>query len=322
MFGSKIRFYRIKPKSYFYAVENLILIFICLTAGILLKTAKILPPKTHLGLNAFIIYISLPAVALYHIPKIELSSQLLLPISVAWLCFGISFLLFRLLGKKLGWSNKLIGCITLTAGLGNTSFIGFPIIEAAYGPEAVPIGLILDQMGSFLVLSTLGIATAGYYSKGKADIGSIARKVLLFPPFIAFVLAFLIQFTGWDFPAEVQPVFLKLGATITPLAMVSVGLQLSIDIKSRHWPFLGMGLAYKLILFPLLLTLPLWIFVNEWTLIQKTSVLEAAMAPMITAAIVASAHGLKPKLSSMMLGIGIPVSFLSLWVWYLILENM
>ncbi len=43
-----------------------------------------------------------------------------------------------------------------------------------------------------------------------------------------------------------------------------------------------------------------------------------AMAPMITGAILASSYGLKPKLSSMMIGFGIPLSFLTLAIWYYI----
>lgn len=46
------------------------------------------------------------------------------------------------------------------------------------------------------------------------------------------------------------------------------------------------------------------------------SIMEAAMAPMITGTILATTYGLKPKLSSMMVGIGIPVSFLTLAFWY------
>jgi hypothetical protein len=50
------------------------------------------------------------------------------------------------------------------------------------------------------------------------------------------------------------------------------------------------------------------------------SIMESAMAPMITASILASNYGLKPKLSSMMIGVGIPLSFISLAFWYYILK--
>ena len=55
-------------------------------------------------------------------------------------------------------------------------------------------------------------------------------------------------------------------------------------------------------------------------IVVDISVMESAMAPMITGAILASSYGLKPKLSSMMVGIGIPLSFITLAFWYFILQ--
>jgi len=51
------------------------------------------------------------------------------------------------------------------------------------------------------------------------------------------------------------------------------------------------------------------------------AILEAAMAPMITGSILASAYGLKPKLSSMMLSVGIPVSFITVLFWHWIIST-
>jgi predicted permease len=51
------------------------------------------------------------------------------------------------------------------------------------------------------------------------------------------------------------------------------------------------------------------------------SIIESAMAPMITGAILASSYGLKPRLSSMMVGLGIPLSFITTAFWYLILKT-
>jgi predicted permease len=41
----------------------------------------------------------------------------------------------------------------------------------------------------------------------------------------------------------------------------------------------------------------------------EVSVLQAAMAPMVTSAILASDHGLDPELAALMVGLGIPLSF-------------
>jgi predicted permease len=53
--------------------------------------------------------------------------------------------------------------------------------------------------------------------------------------------------------------------------------------------------------------------------IFEVAVVESAMAPMITACILAASYGLHPKLASLMVGLGVPVSCLTLSLWYLIL---
>lgn len=302
-------------------MENIILIFVCLFLGIFLQRVKDFPSNGYKALNQFVIYISLPALALYYIPKIHLSAQLLFPLSVAWIGFVFSFLFFWLLGKIFRWSKKLIGCLILLGGLGNTAFVGFPVIEALYGKEGLETAIIIDQPGTFVVLATFGVIVATLFSRGTPSIPGIAKKILFFPPFVAFVLACIMNITQFDFSEEVQNVSQKLGSTVTPIALVAVGLQLKIEKNSKHWNFLALGLFFKLFITPAFFyTLYILIFGQSGKMIE-VSIMEAAMAPMITASILASSHGLKPKLSSMMIGFGIPLSFLTLAFWYWILQT-
>ena len=53
--------------------------------------------------------------------------------------------------------------------------------------------------------------------------------------------------------------------------------------------------------------------------VTQVTVFEAAMAPMIGASIVAMDHDLDPPLVTLMLGVGIPLSFLTLPVWWYLL---
>jgi hypothetical protein len=301
-------------------MDNIFLVFICLALGFGLQFLKSFPKNGYVALNHFVIYISLPALALYYIPKIEVSSALLYPIGVAWLGFALSFIFFYSLGNWLGWSKKLTGCLILTAGLSNTSFVGFPIIEALYGQEGLQTAIIVDQPGSFVVMATLGVTVASIFSKGDVQLKLIFKKILLFPPFIAFVLACFLNFTIVDFPLFLQSVFQKVGGTVSSIALVSVGLQLKIDKYSKHWNFLTLGLFFKLMLTPLFFLILYRFILKGDGLIVEVSIMESAMAPMITGAILASSYGLKPKLSSMMIGIGIPLSFLTLAFWYWILQ--
>ncbi|CAD0004660.1 MULTISPECIES: AEC family transporter [Flavobacterium] len=301
-------------------MNNFILIFFFLFLGLLLQKVKGFPSNTYKVLNKIVIYLCLPAITLYHIPKIKWSNELLFPIGAGWITFILAFVFFHFLGKKLKWSNKLIGCLILTAGLSNSSFLGYPIIEALFGKKGLETAVLVDQPGTFVVVSTLGVFVAAFYSKGSPDTLSIIRKILLFPPFIMFVLACLMNVYDYDLDLNIQSILLKIGSFVTPLALLSVGLQLSFDRKSQHWKFLRLGLFFKLILVPFVL-LVLYVFIfKQHSEPIKITIMETAMAPMITGAILASTYGLKPKLSSMMIGFGIPVSFLTLAIWYFIVS--
>lgn len=301
-------------------MDNILLIFICLILGLGLQRISTFPKNGHLALNQFIIFVALPALALYYIPKISISSDLLYPLGVAWIGFALSFLFFYTIGKRLGWPNRLIGCLIITAGLGNTSFVGFPIIQALYGEAGLKTAIIVDQPGSFVVMATLGLITAAIFSKGQANPKQIAAKILLFPPFVAFAIACIMNIMKFDFNDHLQSVFQKLGNTVTPVALISVGLQLKVDKESQHWKFLRLGLLFKLIITPAIFFLLYRFLLGGKGLAVDVSILESAMAPMITGAILASNYGLKPKLGSMMIGIGIPLSFATVALWYYILQ--
>jgi len=301
-------------------MDSLILLFLCMVIGVALQFAKAFPTNTHVVLNQFVIYISLPALALYYIPKIQINQQLLFPLGIAWIGFLLSFLLFTMLGRIFGWSKKLIGCLILLGGLGNTSFVGFPVIEALYGKTGLQTAIIVDQPGSFMVMATLGIIVAALYSRGKPDPKTIILKIVTFPPFIAFFVAILMNVLRFDFVSDMQSVFQKLGNTVTPIALVAVGLQLKFDRRSKHYGFLALGLFFKLMVTPAFFYVFYRSLLKQDNLQIDISILESAMAPMITAAVLATNYGLKPKLSTMMIGIGIPLSFLTLAFWYFILN--
>lgn len=274
----------------------------------------------YIALNQFVIYVSLPALALYYIPKIKITTNLFFPLGIAWIGFGLSFIFFYLLGKYMRWSKKLTGCLIITAGLGNTSFVGFPVIEALYGNEGLETAIIVDQPGSFVVMATLGIITATFFSRDVLNPKAMLFKIFFFPPFVAFFIALLLNIFESDFNQLFQNVFQRIGNTVTPVALVAVGLQLKIEKKSKHWNFLALGLFFKLILTPLFFYLFYKKILNTSNLMINVSIMEAAMAPMITGTILASSYGLKPKLSSMMVGIGIPISFLTLAFWYWLIK--
>ena len=298
-------------------MANFILLLVSFTAGILLRRSGRFPAATPAALNGFIIHISLPAVALLHVHRLKWDPAYLYAGLMAWVLFGLGVLFFRSVGRIFSLPGATTGALILVGGLGNTSFVGLPMIETWYGRDLLSVGVIADQLGSFMVLSTVGIATAAAYSSGNLSWRQMARKILLFPPFQGLLIALLLR--PVPFHPVVETVLQRLADTITPLALVSVGLQLRlVKLRGALKP-LSLGLFYKLFLGPALVTLLFAGLLGGEGEVMQVTVFEAAMAPMITAGIIAVDHDLDPPLVTLMLGIGIPLSFLTLpaWWWFL-----
>lgn len=306
--------------------SNLLLILFCLVLGRLLKQTGRFPANGAKTFNSFVIYVSLPAVILVQIPKLvrdtTLSADLFIPISMAWILFGASVVAFLMLGKKFGWSKSQTGALALTAGLGNTSFVGLPLIETILGPNAIPIALLIDQAGSFLVLASVGIIFASIYSprsdKGPPlTVSKVVKSILTFPPFMTLIASLILGLSSFALSPNALSVFERLGATLVPVALVSVGFQLKISptVLKQKWQLLAYGLTFKLFLAPLFFLALFHAVFQSNSFSTHVTLLEAAMAPMITAGIVAEDFEFDAELANLMIGIGIPLSLLTVFLW-------
>ncbi|BBI98917.1 transporter [Ferrigenium kumadai] len=295
-------------------MNNLLLLIFCFIAGVLLRRFRRMPDNAPATLNSFIIHVSLPALTLLYIHDLRLSGDVLLVAAMAWLVFGLSAGCFWLIGRWLELPRATTGALIVVGGLGNTSFFGLPMVEAYYGASGLGTAIVADQLGSFFALSVLGITVAGIYSSGRPTAVEIAKRIALFPPFIALIIALLL------IPVEYAPWFTallkRLGDTLAPLALLSVGMQLRLGHVAEHGRNLALGLGFKLILAPLAIYLLYVQLLGAHGQTIQVTLFEAAMPPMITAAIVASEHDLDPPLANLMVAMGLLLSFVTLYGWW------
>lgn len=291
--------------------------FVCLLLGLFLQKQPDLPlEKITKWVNAYLMNIVLPALALLYVPQIEPGWDLLLPISSAWFTFLLSWLIFGIAGKLLKWDLQTTGCLVIVAGLANTSFLGFPVVEGLYGKQALPIALLIDQGGSFLLVSSLAILVGSLYSHKEGNLREIPLKILRFPPFSFLLITIAMSILGWKTPEFIIPIVSMIGKTMAPMAIFAIGLKFSIDFDSLSSKFYWLGIGYRLILAPLMVWLIYRNFLPESSLEFKVTILESGMAPMITGSIVAIQYDLKPKLATLLAGLGIPISMVTILFWY------
>ena len=302
-------------------MNNYVLLAACMLLGLVLHRSGRLPVNAAASLNGFVVHISLPALTLAYVHGLKLNADLILPALMAWVMFALGCGFFWAVGRALGFSRATTGGLMLTGGLANTSFIGLPMIETFYGPQFLGLGILIDQLGSYFVLSTLGILVASLYASGRSvSAKAVVRKIALFAPFQAFVLALLLM--PLDYPTWLDELLRRLGATLVPIALVSVGYQLQLSLVQGRALALTVGLLFKLVIAPTLILLLFVRWLSGDRQVLDVTVFEAAMAPMIGASIVAIDHELDPPLVTLMVGLGIPLSFLTLPVWWRLLGTL
>jgi len=257
--------------------------------------------------------VALPALILQQIHLVKFDPTLIYAVLMPWLQFALSAGCFVVIGRRLALAPATTGALAKVGGLGNTSFLGLPMIETFYGASGMPVGILIDHLGSYLALSTVGIALISAYGQGAVTRLDIVPRILTFPPMIALLLAVALVPVGY--PAVVSGVLGRLAGTLAPLALISVGLQLRLAEFGGRRGLIAIGLGYKLVLAPLVIMVVYAGLIGLRGHAAQVTLFEAAMPPMLGGSIVAIQYGLDAKLISLMVGLGTVAAFVTMPAW-------
>ncbi len=298
-------------------IESLVLLAGCLVLGWLVAHLGKPPQSLPQNLNWWVLNVALPALVLELIPHVHIDSHLwFLPVAM-WLVFVGGWALAALLGAWLGWTRARIGSVALAAGLGNTALVGFPLVEALRGQEGLALAAFTDQLGCLISLAVGGITVAAVYSGGKPEPRVILKRVLLFPAFIALIIGFIAAAAG-GWPPVIESFVARIGATLTPVALFSIGLQFSLKIDRSRLGAAALALSWKLALAPLVIY-GLGLAFGVSGPVLAVAVLQAAMAPMISASILSIQYKLDYEVANMALGAGLVISLFTVpWINHLL----
>lgn len=293
----------------------LFLVCALLLAGYVARRLNRLPENAAEVLNRFIIDICVPATILRLVPKLTLSPTLLVLVVVPWSMAGLAYLVARTAQRLLDLDRQHATALFLATALGNTSFLGYPLCSALLGEGSLPLAAVYDQLGSFLLLSIIAPVALAKVSGGpRATRKQLARRVLLFPPFLALLVALL----PLPQPRLLEPVLSAAAAPLVPLAMFAVGLKLRFS-PPRPARVFALGLGLKLLVFPCIV----WVLaraLGSHGLVLQVAVLETAMPTMITAGALLMAYDVASELAAAFVSWGLLLSLVSVPAWSQILR--
>jgi hypothetical protein len=142
------------------------------------------------------------------------------------ICVHVAFIFVAYLWSK--WFDlpqEKMSVLRFLIIFGNTTFMGYPIINAVYGE----LGLFYASSYNFVAI--LLIFSYGIILLSKRGSGSILKK-LLNPGFIAVIVGYILFFMQIEFPYVILSSLQLVGNLTIPLALIIIGNSLvSIPLK-------------------------------------------------------------------------------------------
>lgn len=180
----------------------------------------------------------------------------------------------------------------------NTGYIGFPVLNAVYGAEAVIYGSIFN-MFFVIFLWTYGIMLF----KGRIvrkELGQEILKALLNPSVIGVYIGIMMMIFNIKLPAAVMSSLSSVGNMTGPISMMIVGVMCSdINIKEHlgDWT-LYYGIVVKIIMIPAVLYC-VSVLIKDRSIVSNSVIIIASMPAAAMTSIFAEQFNVKKDYATM-----------------------
>lgn len=204
-------------------------------------------------LTRFVFYFALSAMLFRFAAKLSLAEIFDVRFAAAYLtgCLAV-YLLATLVARLRGIPATEMAVEAQCAVIGNTGFLGVPLLTALLGPEAAgPVLMLLAiDLIVFSSLITLIITGAREGHLSPRIFKTLALGLLKNPMIVAMVLGLAVSSANLTLPAPVDEFLMILGAAATPGALFAIGASLASKTAERLSVALWLSFA-KLALHPL-----------------------------------------------------------------------
>lgn len=243
--------------------SQMLLLFAVIALGYVATKCRVLDAASNRHFSNLVICITNPCTVLYSV----LAGEHILTNLEVFQLTGLSFAVFAfmilvavLIPKILRVSGNDAGLYRFMTVFSNVGFIGFPVVRAVFGSNAVFYAAIYNLVFQ-LVLYTYGVRQI---SEHPAD-RKIGWRMFCKPIIVASLLAYAFYLTDFQAPQFITEVLGLIDQLTSPLSMLVIGCALAqVPIKEvftnwRTYPFI----AIKQLLLPVICFFLLRLFLSN-----------------------------------------------------------
>ena len=233
-------------------IQQMTILFLIIGIGYAAAKAKLFPQNTNRALAQLVIYITNPCTVLYSVLGSErglTNREVFLLTVIAVVFFAVVIGVGLILPRVLGCDARQRKLYAFMCTFSNMGFLGFPVVSALYGADAVFYASIFNLIFQ-LVVYTYGV----WLMQDGQGAFRLHWRTFCTPIILASVVAYVCYLTDFSAPAFAVKTLNMLANVTSPLCMLVIGVALAnvpVGKVFTNWRLYVINL-FKLLVLPLL----------------------------------------------------------------------
>jgi auxin efflux carrier (AEC) len=231
-------------------VSTVLVILVMIFLGYFLKRINLLKTDDIEVLNKLVIYVFMPCLifsSLYYADLSNITTLAVMPI-ICLIVGAVSGLIVFIILTLKNYSKKQKWAVIVPVVIGNTAFLGFPMILGIFGQDYLVRAIFYD-MGTltlFLFLSIILMINFG------GTIKEVIKKILSFPILWAVILGIIFNISNITIVPIGVDILGYLAAAAIPVIMISLGISLKFKGLLKNIKIASLALIVKLLIAPII----------------------------------------------------------------------
>lgn len=185
-----------------------------------------------------VLHVFLPALAFGLISTTAVDRSFLsVPLSAAVTTLSslvAGFLLYRVVPMLSRLPRPALGVLVLSAGFGNVTYLGLPVITETLGREYGYVAILYDLLATTPILLTIGVFIAARFGNGRrVPVAASFLRVLKLPPLWGVAAGIAVRLFSLPVPPALFDAVALMGKAVIPVMIFTVGLALDFKDLSR-----------------------------------------------------------------------------------------